>query len=268
MREIVELDELKMLELDIMKKIHLFCAEQNINYYLSYGTLIGAVRHNGFIPWDDDIDIHMPRPDYEKFLKTFPDFAKQNGLMVVNRNTKPYYGRCFSKVIDVNTLLVEPQYKTDDPIGVFVDIWPLDGLPDGKTKRNFYNRYTSFLAKLILASSMKYDKNLSFFKRTAIVFAKSFKPHKLLTKLESIAKKFPFDSCNFIKCYSSGRSIFKKEEFSEKVLIRFEDTEFYAPVGYDSVLRKIYGDYMELPPLESRKPHHIMNTYYKENSDG
>ncbi len=267
MREIVELDELKNLELEIMKKIHLFCVEHNITYYLSYGTLLGAVRHSGFIPWDDDIDIQMPRPDYEKFLQSFPGFAKQNGLTVVNHTTKPYYGRNFSKVIDCNTILVEPQYKTDDPIGVFVDIWPLDGLPDGKVKRYFYNKRADFLAKLILAASMKKDKSLSLFKRTAIFFAGVFKPHKLILKLERLMKKYPFEKSKFVKCYLDS-VVFEREEYNEKIPMPFEDAEFFAPAAYDSILRKEYGDYTKLPPLEDRIPHHVINTYYKDRADG
>ncbi len=263
MREIVELDELKNIELSIMKKVHLFCVEQNITYYLSYGTLLGAVRHKGFIPWDDDIDIQMTRPDYEKFLNLFPAYAKQNGLMVVNHTTKPYYGRNFSKIIDCDTVLIEPQYKTDDPIGVFVDIWPLDGLPDNKVKRYFYDKRAVLLSKLILASSMKKDKSLSFFKRAAIFFAGMFNPHKLVLKLERMAKKYPVERSKFIKCYLAGSFIFSRDEYKEKILLPFEDTEFFAPAEYDSILKKEYGNYMQLPPLEERVPHHIINTYYK-----
>jgi len=267
MREITDLDELKGLELSIMKKIHLFCVEQNINYYLSYGTLLGAVRHSGFIPWDDDIDIQMTRPDYEKFLKLFPDYAKENNLLIVNNTTKPYYGRFFSKVIDTNTVLIEPQYKTDDPIGVFVDIWPLDGLPNGKIKRYFFNKRTVLLSKLILASSMRKDKNMSFFRRTAVFFAGAFNPRKLIKKLEIMAEKHPYEQSKYVKCYSANGFIFDKKEYDKTKLMPFEDAEFFAPVEYDSILKKEYGDYMEIPPPESRIPHHIMNTYFKDNSN-
>ena len=136
MKEISSIDELKVIELDIMKKIHRFCVDNNIIYYLCYGTLIGAIRHKGFIPWDDDIDILMPRPDYERFLKLFPRVQKQLGLEVVNHKTKTYFGRPMSKVIDKRTDLFEPEFKGDDHIGVFVDVWPLDGAANSKKERN------------------------------------------------------------------------------------------------------------------------------------
>ena len=96
MREIVNLSELKSIELDIMKKIHKFCEEYNINYTLSYGTLLGAVRHDGFIPWDDDIDIFMPQPDYEKFCRIFPLHQEKLQLELVNSKTSKYFGRNMS----------------------------------------------------------------------------------------------------------------------------------------------------------------------------
>ena len=138
MREITDLEELKHIELEVMKKIHEFCEENSIIYYLCFGTLIGAVRHDGFIPWDDDIDIYMKRDDYEKFLTLFPQKAEELDLNYANYMTKPYYGRCFTKVFDNKTVLKEPQYKTDDDIGVFVDIWPLDGTPNIVFFRKLY----------------------------------------------------------------------------------------------------------------------------------
>ena len=258
-----ELKKIQEFELGILSDFMKICDENGLRYFAFAGTGIGAVRHKGFIPWDDDIDIQMTRPDYEKFLNLFPAYAKQNGLMVVNHTTKPYYGRNFSKIIDCDTVLIEPQYKTDDPIGVFVDIWPLDGLPENKVKRYFYDKRAVLLSKLILASSMKKDKSLSFFKRAAIFFAGMFNPHKLVLKLERMAKKYPVERSKFIKCYLAGSFIFSRDEYKEKILLPFEDTEFFAPAEYDLILKKEYGNYMQLPPLEERVPHHVINTYYK-----
>lgn len=120
MKVIESLDELKKIELDIMIKVHQFCEENGIKYYMIAGTLIGAIRHKGFIPWDDDIDIAMPREDYEKFLKIFPEYGKKNNLLAVNNRTKPYYGRPMTKVIDTRTSLTEPEYRSDDPIVLLI----------------------------------------------------------------------------------------------------------------------------------------------------
>lgn len=267
MKEIDNLEELKALELEIMKKIHLFCEENKIEYFLSYGTLIGAVRHKGFIPWDDDIDIFMTRPEYEKFLSIFPDKAGSLGLELVNHKTKTHYGRNLSKVIDKHTVLYEPQYKTDDPIGVFVDIWPVDGLPEHKLIRWFHVKYAILLKKMILASSMKYDPSYSFGKRMSIRIASLFRPERLVMKMDRLAKKYPFETSTYVKCYPAQHVIYSRADFDKRMLLPFEGCEFYAPAAYDKILRAEYGDYMQLPPKEKQVPHHVIHTFYKEKGD-
>ena len=148
MKIIDNLDELKKIELDIMIKIHQFCEKNNIKYYMIAGTLIGAIRHKGFIPWDDDIDIAMSREEYEKFLREFPAYGEKNNLLAVNNRTNPYYGRPMTKVIDTRTCLMEPEYRSDDPIGVFVDIWVMDGVPTG-VNRNHWQRKRNIICIIL-----------------------------------------------------------------------------------------------------------------------
>ena len=158
MREIKSLDEIKSIELSILKRVHSICEQNGIKYYLCGGTLLGAVRHKGFIPWDDDIDIYMKRRDYTKFVNLLKENAEiyaEEGLELVNATTPRYYGRIISKVIDNTTVLQENDYKTDDPIGIFIDIWPLDGTPNNNLYRKAYLIYATFIKKLLLAASMK-----------------------------------------------------------------------------------------------------------------
>ena len=123
MVEITSLSELKNIELEIMKKVHMFCEDKNIWYVLTYGSLLGAIRHNGFIPWDDDIDIHMTREGYERFEKEFPNWGKEHGLKIVNNHTKGNeFPRDMIKVCDDKTLLIEKSFKNQSKLGVFVDI--------------------------------------------------------------------------------------------------------------------------------------------------
>lgn len=265
MREITELNELKKIELEIMKKIHLFCDENQIEYYLAYGSLIGAVRHGGFIPWDDDIDIFMTRENYDLFLQKFPFVENNFGLKIVNHLTKPYYGRNLTKVIDTATVLIEPQYKTDDPIGVFVDIWPLDGLPNNAVHRWLYIKKSIIMKKMILASSMKYNCNYSLTKKVFIMIGQLFKAEKLVKHMDKIARKYDFNESNYVQCYPAKHVLYKREYFKGRFLINFEDTSFYAPQNYDNILTAEYGNYMELPPKEMQLPHHVMNTYYKDD---
>lgn len=263
MREITDLDELKNIELEVMKKLHNFCEENNIKYVLSFGTLIGAVRHKGFIPWDDDIDIFMERNDYEKFLKLFPNKNQELGLKMANHMTPIYYGRVLTKVFDINTVLTEPQYKSDDPIGVFVDVWPLDGLPNNKIKRRLVLLQALILKKMLLSSSMKNDSSYSFLKKAAITIGNLFDSKQLVHKLDALAKKHNNKDSEYLFCYAGQDAVYHRKSFEKVILSEFEDTSFYIPVKYDEILTAEFGDYMQLPPENERVPHHVLNTYYK-----
>ena len=165
-----------------MIKVHQFCEENGIKYYMIAGTLIGAIRHKGFIPWDDDIDIAMPREDYEKFLKIFPEYGKKNNLLAVNNRTKPYYGRPMTKVIDTRTSLTEPEYRSDDPIGVFVDIWVMDGVPDDASKGDWLKKMRRE-KEILFASVYKATTQFSFVKNLAILLGRPINYKKKSRKI-------------------------------------------------------------------------------------
>ena len=131
MRQITDLNELKKIELNILKQVHEFCEEKNIDYCLAYGTLLGAIRHSGFIPWDDDIDIHMKRDEYERFIREFPEWGAKRNLYIAGPHSKEhFFPRNMIKVCDERTGLVERGYKKRKPMGAFIDIWPLDKFPE------------------------------------------------------------------------------------------------------------------------------------------
>ena len=260
MKEINTLEEMRSIELSIMKKVHQFCVEKKINYYLAYGTLIGTIRHNGFIPWDDDIDIVMPRSDYEKFCDLFPEEATNYSLQLVNHRTKPYYGRAMSKVIDVKTFLIEPEYNGDDPIGVFVDVWPLDGCYESPLLEKIHLKVCNLIQGLLYR---KIDARHVHQKFVSRVFLSIFRGKLLVKLLECLIKQCNYDKSQKVRCYVDPyRVILNKTDF-KPVLHQFEDAEFCIPIGYDAILRATYGDYMQLPPKDKQVPHHVVNTYWK-----
>ena len=263
MKEITSLDEIKSIELSIMKKIHKLCEEEGIVYYLSFGSLIGAVRHNGFIPWDDDIDLYLPRPDYNKLVKIIKKKGPQMGLNYANPFSKIHYGRNLTKVFDTTTYLIEPDYRTDDPIGVFVDLWPLDGTPNNRILRKIYLVRAHLKKKVILASSMKYNDKYSILKKMEIRVAGVFNHSKLVRSMERMARKYSFNKSEYVFSYAAQDAVYKRELFNKRILWKFEDTELYIPAEYDKILRLEFGDYMKLPPIEQRVAHHVVNTYYK-----
>lgn len=140
----IEIEELRKILLELMDEIHAFCEKHGLKYYLSGGTLIGAIRHKGFIPWDDDIDIHMPRPDYEKFLELFPK-ESENVLLENRLNDK--YRYTYAKVCKKNTLVVEHAMDGGVDEGVFIDVFPLDAL--GNTEEEAKNLWTSCRSRWI-----------------------------------------------------------------------------------------------------------------------
>lgn len=269
MREIKNLEELKRIELDIMKHIHSFCQDNNIPYCLTYGTLIGAVRHKGFIPWDDDIDIFMLREDYERFRRIFPEYGKEHNLYIVASDTKPCLPRAMAKVCDARTLLIEPKYKGSDDIGVFVDIWPLDGAPiEEKKRRNFF-KLMQTCHRLFYAGIEKteYYTGKGIGKRVARFICNIIGPLNIEKFIERKAIKYPVEPDGHVESYADGVRDFMYSDIFPCHLAPFEDSEFYIPDNYDSCLRKVYGDYMKLPPEAQRVPHHVINTYWIEEGE-
>ena len=263
MREIRDLSELKEIELNIMKTVHEFCETHDIQYFLAYGTLLGAIRHKGFIPWDDDIDIWMFREDYNKFYSLFPSFGESKGLYIAGKDTTPYFPRNMLKVCDARTKLIEREYRYQDSFGVFVDIWPLDGTPNGKIKRKIHNALQLNLLRILNAGIPKeeYFKG-GLGKRLYREIFNVVGIKRVLNSAVGIFKKYSVTKSIYIEnCAETPRG-YHYEDFKKRHLSPFEDTEFYVPDGYDRILRNRYGNYMQLPPENQRIPHHIQDVYW------
>lgn len=266
MKAITQIDELKSIELDIMKKIHKFCVENDIKYFMAYGTLIGAMRHNGFIPWDDDIDIWMKRIDYDKFLELFPKAQEALNLKVVNHKTKSFLGRAMSKVIDDRTILTEPEFRYDDPIGVFVDIWPLDSIPNNQRQGKKLIRSMRFLHRklyLCITKQMRFNSIKEIAKSAVILLYRKSNSKAILDKMERILRENSEDDPRILFTPAYPFDLYPADYFEGIFLTKFEDAEFYAPIRYDEILTIRYGNWKELPPADKRVPHHIIDVYWK-----
>jgi len=264
MHEITDITELRDIELAIAKKIHTFCEQNDIRYCLSCGSLIGSVRHKGFIPWDDDIDMFMPRPDYEKFLGTFREYGSENGLFIASNRTEHYFARTFLKVCDARTVLTETKLRDKEPLGVFVDIWPLDGLPDNRILRALHMIRAAIQFKALICSinRLDYMSTRSLFKRAAVALGCMINYKKAAERLDKTSKKYPFETGGYVNCYARKCCRFERKLFDKSVLSAFEDTQFYIPENYDRILKIEYGDYLKLPPVEQRFAHHVFRAYW------
>lgn len=256
--------EIKRILLDILKEIDEFCSKNNITYFLAYGTLLGAVRHNGFIPWDDDIDICMPRPDYEIFIDTF--ISKDSRYEVVAHTKDNKYPYFFAKVHDSNTYL-ETKSTFKDKMGLFVDVFPIDALPEdiGLQKKNI-KRFI-FYRNIFNIKALKYDKDRSIIKNLTLFasrFITTFIPISFLVeKIDKISMSFNYSDHKLvsISATTDQRLILSKELFSEVIRIKFEDMEAPVPKKYKEILRLNYGDYLKLPPKEKQVSHHKFRAF-------
>lgn len=259
----IELQELKKIELDIMEYIHGICVRNNIKYCIGYGTLLGAIRHKGFIPWDDDIDIVMPRPEYDKFVRCMR--KEPNSKYILKTPDDEDYCYEFSKVIDNTTLVVEDDVEGSN-IGVWVDIFPLDGLrgTDIVQEKLLY-----FYQRCRVASIYKsLPKSNALIRPLMFVFwklCKAIGPKFFLNKIVKLSQKYSYDDSEFVgfcgDIYLENR-LENRMWFEDIIDIPFEDRVFKAPASYDAYLKSLYGNYMQLPPEDKRVPHRI-KAYYK-----
>ena len=272
MREI-NLEEMKKIELRTLEEINAICKENGFRYTLCGGTLLGAVRHKGFIPWDDDIDILMPRKDYDAFVKYCSENETPFSLLCTE--TEPKYGYIYAKAIAKDTFIVEKaanRYHVD--LGVFVDVFPLDGMGnDLKEAKKTFNK-TRFYRELLVASNWKkffrsktkswiYEPiRLAFF-----LLSRFVSPNKLIEKIQCTARKTDFDSSVYAGNLGGTyrfRETMKTSAQNEFEEIEFEGKKFSAIKHYDEYLTNLYGDYMQLPPEEKRITHHTFDAYYKD----
>ena len=267
------LKELQQFSLEILKDVAGFCESNGIRYSLGYGTLLGAVRHKGFIPWDDDVDIMMPREDYERFRVLY----KSDRYSFIDSQNTPDCYIAFGRVCDTEKTIASsciPWVKRD--VGVWIDIFPIDRVPDDKeTFDRIYDalfllmKFNVGIRKVHTISSSRFSirKRLKIWtlKRTHPRLIKR-DPMDIVKDMDTlIALVSPPDSHHWsqLTCPEAGANeFFEEDEINEYVRLEFEGREFSAWKGYDKILRDSYGDFMQLPPKNKRKPLQNYITFY------
>ena len=263
-------EDIKRVANEILLKIKEVCDTHDIKYYLAYGTVLGAVRHKGFIPWDDDIDIYMTRDEFAKFR------------IVMNKDNSPYkllcledcesYSHPLPKVIDSRTVLHELNKRETMTLGVYVDLFILDVIPnDNMERENFFKGIErrkliwDFLNSKTWVPEAKLYKNLI---RLAFCWTALMNPRKAALRLynycsrykDSIDVEIMGNLCHNV--YGYNREVVKSEWLENKSIELFEEVEYPCPKS-DDYLKQIYGNYMELPPVEKRVSRHQADAYFK-----
>ena len=265
----LSVDDRKKMLLEIMDIVHVFCEDNNIRYYLHAGTLLGAVRHNGYIPWDDDFDICMPRPDYEKFLSVFTaEKLYLNTYKTEKNNVRPYAKICSKNTLCTNLI----GYKLSYSLGI--DVFPIDGFPeDEKLCEKFFRKQDFLFHYFFVVATMCESKNPQKNVFRAIVlkilgcsFFKIFNSSYYSRRIDNRAIKNDFNVSSYAGC-SVGiyrRKIEKtlKSSFTTGISHSFEDRVYMIPADYDNILKSLYGENYMIPPSEKDRESTHCEKYY------
>ena len=274
MHQVTELKEIQSLALELLYLVDKFCKEQGIDYYLAYGTLIGTVRHHGFIPWDDDIDIWIKREEYRRFIDSVPKWGEDHGVYLNSAQTVPRkYNRAPAQVCLAKTTLIANDRCNEFKEGYFIDIFPLDGTPNNPLHRWLRLTHLQLLKNIATLAAYRGNvKNPSLKARLIAVVAsvvKKIDTQKTMLEYEKVASKSKCDDSEYVQVLTpAGRkgrnALIKSDNFDSTIQMSFETITASVPSGYDKILRNIYGDYMQLPPVEARKPHHYFKLYIED----
>lgn len=264
MREIGN-DDLKSICKDILKKYTEICKEHNLRYSIFYGTLIGAVRHGGFIPWDDDIDVVMPREDYERLVALQYEDEKYE---IKNYRYTDDYFYPFCKMVDKDTEIFE-KYRAEKNMGLYIDIFPIDYVDnyengfDRDIAKALRNRH--FMNHIAGSTERKYAKNTLHYvlKIAAHIIIDPFRK-RLIEKFDREFVKENGEYCiNFVNNAEGAVQLLKTEYWDNLIPMKFEDLTVMGFADYDAILTKKYGDYMQLPSEDKQISHHTFKAYYK-----
>lgn len=260
------LQELKEIEFALLKKFQAFCEENNIKYYFSHGTLLGAIRYKHFIPWDDDVDLLIPRADYDRLISLYQDDERYR-LFAFEKDPKFRYP--FAKFCDMTTRKVENGYDNGVELGVDIDIFPLDAWDDDLAKAKKEARYIAKnMSRLGFTKLKKPDSRnpiKRFVKGIVMAWCKMFGSAYYIRKILAASHKEGQTGKNYVGCKAwcvyGAKGIIPAEAFAETVYVEFEGEMFPAPKGYDTYLTCLYGDYLPEPPKEKQKTHHVFKAY-------
>lgn len=269
MRTITDYTELRKIQMDILSYVDKVCHEQNIKYSISGGTLIGAVRHKGFIPWDDDIDIMLTRQEYDKLVKALSgDYEDSKPYKILTHSISKDFQFPYAKIVDERTILRE-NVKGCKDFGVFVDVFPIDYIP--KSGVNLLFSRMRFLYNILILKRLTTNRKRSFLKNATIklsqIILAPVSSDRILDKMDAIARKAGRQTTDKMACLVWGygkKEIIPAGVHQKHCMLPFEDRTYMAIADYNTYLTNLYGDYMKLPPKDKQISHHDFEAYWKD----
>lgn len=254
--------KMQLVELDMLKELDHICKQNGIVYILDAGTLLGAYRHKGFIPWDDDVDVRMLRSEYERFCQACETQLNTEKYFLQNHKTDPGYRWGYARMLRNGTTF---QRAGQDMLtmkrGIFIDIFPVDALPDGKVAKAIYNA-KCWIARKMLYSEVALGNYKPGIKKIGFWILNLFPKEKAFKIFEKLSEKYNHKSTQKVRIQGWGDPVdsagFERKWFLETDKILFEDAYFMCPKDKEGFLEHSFGkDYMILPPEDKRKPGHI-----------
>ncbi len=262
------LDEIRLVELDLLRHFKLFCQQNNIHFFLSNGTLLGAVKYKGFIPWDDDIDVFVPRADYDKLIQKYKDNT-QYCLFSIERNSS--YRFPFAKLCNMKTIKIEDNIDNGVQLGVDIDIFPLDVWANDHKAAEKQVKDQCRRIKILTFLKCRSATSLNPIKRVLkSIFVRIVHPFGIpfiLKKIKKTATAYTEYSTALWRgcvswCIYGRNEIVQADVFRNTTDVIFEGDIYPAPIGFDSYLKSLYGNYNIDPPLNEQKTHHNYQAFF------
>ncbi|MBR3449810.1 MAG: LicD family protein [Bacteroidales bacterium] len=256
--------QVKQIQLELLSDIDSFCARKELRYSLAYGTLIGAVRHKGYIPWDDDIDLMMPRPDYDRFLETF--HSEKNEVLDLSKSNVCV--ETFAKVCRKGTIMVDRELGRA-LWGVNVDIFPIDGAPDPGLEEHYTMmcRQREWISRLCPFYQVVGNNKLHWFLKYCMKRVRYPHPGRcadIKSAINADLRACRFEDAPLAGAYFGDdeiREFMPREWFESYIELEFEGKQYPVIAHYDEYLRRLFGDYMQLPPEDQRVSRHLYDVF-------